>query len=80
MDKHINLPEVWTIRVKRSVLEAAIKLEDEFGDAALWVADSRMGRDQEQHEQVLANEVWRYLMAKECVGINDTAEIVILPE
>lgn len=80
MDSHNNSPEVWTIAVKRSVLEAAIKLEDEFGDAALRVADSRMGLDHEQHEKVQANDVWRYLMAWECVGINDTTEIVILPE
>ena len=80
MNTYDDLPEVWTIAVKRSVLDAAIKLEDEFGDAALRVADSRMDRDKKQHEKVHANDVWRYLMAWEYVGINDNAKIIILPE
>ena len=72
--------DIWTIAVKRSVLEAAIALESKYGDEALNVAEERLDSNQLPEKRLRSNEVWRYLMAWNCMGANDKADRVILPE
>lgn len=75
-----KLMDIWTIAVKRSVLYAAIALESEYGDEALNFAEGRLDRAQAPEERLRSNEVWRYLMAWNCMGTNDKVELLILPE
>ncbi len=80
MNGEDDLSTLWTIAVKHSVLDAAIALETEYGHEALGIADAEIDHAATTEDRAFASDVWRYLMAWNCMGMNDTAELVILPE